>query len=119
MAFKGPQQIITNGDMSGNLTSEVTVLDLLVMISYSITWVGASPTGVVTVQVSDDYAMNSDGSVRNSGTWTDVPLSDSTNVAGNTGHGIIDLTGISSYAIRLIYTATSGTGLMQVFVMGK
>lgn len=119
MVFKGPQQVITNGDMSGNLTSKVTVIDQLVMVSYSVVWNGASPIGAVSVQASDDYSENVDGSVRNPGTWNTLPLSAPTPVSGNSDTGFIDIDAHAGYALRLVYTAASGTGSLNVVVMGK
>lgn len=119
MVFKGPQPVITNGDMSGDLVSMVSIIDQLVMVSYSIVWTGASPAGNISVEVSDDYSQNTDGSVRNAGTWNTLPLSAPTPVSGNSDHGFIDIDAHAGYAIRLAYTSTSGTGIMNVIVMGK
>lgn len=119
MVFKGPQYVITNGDMSGNLISSVSIIDQLVMISYSIVWTGVSPIGDISVQVSDDYTQNPDGSVRVPGTWNTLPLSAPTPVAGNSDHGFIDIDCHAGNAIRLIYTRASGTGTMNVVVMCK
>ena len=119
MTFKGPQQVIIDGDMSGSMTSLVTIKDQLVMLSYSITWSGSSPVGAISVQTSDDYSQNVDGSVKTAGTWNTLPLSAPTLVSGNTGNGFIDIVGHAGYALRLVYTATSGTGTMQAFVMGQ
>jgi hypothetical protein len=119
MTFKGPQPVIVNGDMSGDLISEVTIIDQLRMASYSIVWIGASPVGNVSVQVSDDYSLYTDGGVRNPGTWNTLPLSAPTPVSGNFDHGFIDIDCNAGYALRLLYSATSGTGTMNVVLMGK
>lgn len=119
MTFKGPQQVITNGNMSGNLTSLVTIMDQLLMISYSIVWTGSTPVGTVSIQVSDDYSINPDGTTRNTGTWNTLPLSASTDISGNSGNGFIDVAANAGYAIRLVYTRTSGTGTLNVLIMGK
>lgn len=119
-----PQPVITNGDMSGNLTSVPTILQSLTVGSYSYSWAGASPVGEISLQVSNDYALNQDGSVKNAGTWvtltvfyngsflTAVPLT------GNSGQGLIDWS-TGAYAIRTVYTATSGAGSLQVIFNGK
>lgn len=105
--------------MSGNLTSKVTILQMLSLASYSITWSGSTPIGTVAVQVSNDYSENPDGSVRNAGNWSDLPLSAATAVAGASGTGFIDIDTIAGYALRLQYRRVSGTGTMQVVVSGK
>lgn len=114
-----PFSVITNGDMSGDLISIPTIIQKLSEVSYSVSWAGTAPVGAVSVQVSNDYKQNDDGSVRNPGTWNTLPLSSPTPVSGNTGNGFIDIEASGAYAIRLIYTATSGTGLMNVIISGK
>ncbi len=119
MTFIGPQYVITNGDMSGDLVSAVTIIDQLMMLSYSIIWSGTSPIGSVSVEVSNDYALNGAGAVANAGTWTALPLSAVTDISGNTDAGFIDIDANAGYALRLVYTSTSGVGTMQVIAMGK
>lgn len=114
-----PHKVITDGDMSADITSEPTIIQKLSMVSYSITWDGSSPSGDVVVEVSNDFEQNSDGSVRNAGTWTELTLSAPTAVSGDTGTGFIDITQCSAYAIRLRYIFTSGTGTMNAVIAGK
>lgn len=89
------------------------------MVSYSVSWAGTAPVGAMSVQVSNDYSQNADGTVRNAGTWTTLTLSAATPVSGATGNGFIDIDQIAAFAIRLVYTRTSGTGLMQAIINGK
>lgn len=111
--------------MSGDLVSDPTILQSLSCGSYAVSWVGTSPVGTLSLQVSDDYKLNPDGSVENAGTWNTAPLSSGGStvstipVSGNTGNGFIDILGTGAYAIRLIYTAGSGTGSLTVTVNGK
>lgn len=105
--------------MAGNLTSEVTIIQKLSMLSYDISWSGTAPVGVITIQVSNSYSQNGDGTVRNAGSWTTLSLSSPTNVSGATGNGFIDVDATAAYAMRLVYTRTSGTGTMNVIVSGK
>jgi len=112
---------IVNGNMAGNLISIPTICDKLSMMSYSYSWAGASPVGTVSVQVSDDYSEFPNGQVNNAGTWNTLPLSSGNTVAltGNTGNGGIDVLQTGFYAIRTIYTFTSGSGALQVDFNGK
>lgn len=115
----GPFQVITNGNMaSPSITSHVTIVQMMTMISYDISWAGSSPVGLIVAQISNTYSENADGTVRNAGNWTNIPLTLAA-VTGNTGVGFIEVPDNTSYAIRLQYTATSGTGTMQAFVKGK
>ena len=105
--------------MTTTITSAVTIIQKLSSVSYSYSWSGTSPIGTVTVQVSNDYSTNADGSVRNSGTWDIVPLSASTNVSGNSGQGFIDLDGVGAFAIRTVYTPISGSGSLSATINAK
>lgn len=123
--YLGPYSVITNGSMAGNLTSSVTLLQNLTKIAYQVSWSGTSPVGTLSVQASSDYALNPDGTVANSGTWTTLTLSvngspsSTVAVSGNTGSAFIDLTVTSAWALRLIYTSASGTGTLNAKINGK
>lgn len=120
-----PQLVITAGGMAGNLTSAPTILNQLSGASYHVTWTGTTPVGTLSVEFSNNYSLNADGTVANAGTWppatlqylgqavTSIPLS------GNSGDAMIDLTQTSCWAVRLVYTRASGTGTMSATVMGK
>lgn len=114
-----PFSVITDGSLSGNLTSKVTVIDNLSMVSYSLSWAGSSPSGAVNVQASNDYSEYADGSVNNAGTWNTLPLSISPAISGNSGSGFIDIDAQAGHALRLTYTAISGSGTLNVLVTGK
>lgn len=114
-----PFPAITNGDMSGDITSKITIIQNLSMASYDVSWAGSSPVGTLDLQVSNTYTQNADGTVRNAGNWTSVPLTVSPSVSGSSGTGFIDIESIGGYAIRLVYTRTSGTGLLQAVLIGK
>ena len=115
----------TGQAMAGNLTSLVTIIQKLSMISYGVSWSGSTPVGTLSVQVSNDYAQNPDGSVKTAGTWNTVILnvggtpSTTIAVSGNTGNGFIDIDQMAAYAIRLIYTAGSGTGTINAVINAK
>lgn len=113
-----PYSVITNGSMSGNLTSAVTVIDNTTLVSYSYSWSGSTPVGTITVEVSNDYALNEDGSLRTTGTWNAIS-GISAAVSGNTGSGFINLSNQAGYAIRTKYTRSSGSGTLQAKVVAK
>lgn len=113
--------------MATSQTSLITIIDNMSMFSYGVSWSGGgTPVGALSVQVSNDYSVNSEGTVLNPGTWNTIPFQDSSGtivtsvaVTGNTGNGFINVDGQAGYAVRLIYTATSGTGLISAFAHGK
>jgi hypothetical protein len=128
-----PQQVIpspqgspANGNaMATNITSAPTILQSLSMCSYSLSWAGSSPVGTVSVEASNDYSLLPNGLVNNAGTWNVMTLNyggsavTTIPISGNTGSGLIDITDTACYAIRLIYTATSGTGALTVLINCK
>ena len=120
-----PFKVITDGSMSGNLTSAVTIISGISMLSYGFSWVGTSPVGTVSVQVSNDYALDVTGAVANAGTWNTLTLNvggtpaTTVAVSGNTGNGGVDIFQTGFYAIRCIYTRASGTGTLQATIAGK
>lgn len=120
-----PHLVITNGSMAGDLTSLVTIIQQLSMVSYAYSWAGTVPVGSISVQVSNDYALNSNGTVKNAGTWNTMTVDlagtgvTAIPISGNTGNGFIDIVQSSAYAMRTIYTRTSGTGTIQVTLVSK
>lgn len=114
-----PHTVVDAGDMSADIISDPTIITNLSMFSYAISWAGTAPVGTMSVQVSNDYSQNAAGKVMNAGTWTTVTLSAPTPVTGATGNGFIDIDATAAYAIRAVYTATSGTGELTVVAVGK
>ena len=116
----------TGQSMAGNLTSLITVIQKLSQISYGVSWSGSSPVGTIQVLVSNDYATNGQGTVSNAGTWiplyynqgTGTPVVSSA-ITGNTGTLWIDIPQTGAFAIKLVYTKTSGTGTLSSTICAK
>lgn len=119
-------QVLTNGDMSGNLTSSVSVIPQVTVGSYAYSWSGSSPVGYITIEVSNDYAPGGiDGKAANAGTWTPIyftvngsSVTNQAAVSGNSGTGFIEWS-TAAYAVRTKYTFTSGTGTLQAYINAK
>lgn len=113
--------------MASSFITQPTIVQKLSQISYSCVWTGTSPVGSISVQGSNDYSIKPGGAnaVENPGTWNNLVLSSggatTTNipVSGNSDHGLIDIASTGLYAIRLVYTAISGTGNMTVVINAK
>lgn len=121
-----PYPVITAGNMAVNITSSPTVLNGLTKAAYQASWSGSTPVGTLSVQGSNDYALSSDGqTVANAGHWVTLTLnvdgtpSTTVSVSGNTGSDLINMSELAFFAIRLIYTAGSGTGTMNATICGK
>ena len=115
--FIAPKLVVTNGDMSANITSSITLKQEISGINYSVVFTGA-PVGVFTIEASDDYSVNADGSVHFAGTWNTLPVAPVVTATGSSGHGMLEAVTLC-YATRLVYTFTSGTGVLNVTVIGQ
>src|ERR1700677_894538 len=116
----------STSSMATSFTTEPTIVQKLSQISYECVWTG-SAIGFLSVQGSNDFSITPGGMnyVQNPGTWTSLILSynggDTTSIpiTGSGGNGIIDIASTGLYAVRLIYTAASGTGSMSVVINAK
>ena len=114
-----------SSSMAANIISAPTILQSLTMVNYAFAWSGSSPVGTISVQASNDYAVNPNGTVANAGNWNTLPLDlagtsvTAIPISGNTGNGMIDLDGLAAYAVRTVYTYTSGTGTLTAVINGK
>lgn len=120
-----PYAVINAVSMAANITGTATILQSITGVSFAFKWAGTSPVGTVSIQASNDYALEPDGSVANAGTWTTLSLEyngavvTTVPVSGNSGNGIVELQKINTYAVRPIYTFTSGVGTLTCIINGK
>lgn len=122
-----PESVVTNGDMSGDLTSSVTILNQKTIAGYEANWSsGSSLSGTLSIQVSNSYSLNANGTVNNTGTWNTLTLTDDTGsivtslpVSGASGSQFFNCAQLGGYAIRLIYTSSAGTGTLNVILVEK
>lgn len=98
---------LDNGDMSGNLTTASTDIRWLDNIVLYMSWTG-TPTGTFTVQVSPDNT-----------TWFNLNLTPPATAAGSGGTHRVALTQLPDPYIRAIYTASTGSGSLNVKIAGK
>lgn len=113
--------------MAASFTSQPTIIQKLSQISYAVSWTGTTPIGTISIQGSNDYSIKPGGAnaIQNPGTWNSLILSFAGSntttipISGNSGNGLIDIASTGMYAVRLIYTAASGTGNMTVTINAK
>jgi hypothetical protein len=114
--------IINGASMTTSVTGPATIIQRLPGISYDIVWTG-TPTGTFQVQVSNTVVLGANGAVLTAGSWTTLPTSSFTGTypvpSGSAGNGMLDVVGTECYAIRLTYTASSGSGLLTVVAAAK
>lgn len=112
-------QNIRNGDMSGSITSRVTGVQYLDNIAIQLNVTTADAVGTFEVQVSLDYAQDSQGNVTNAGNWIGLNLSGTPTVASTNEQFFIDINQVPAPWVRVVYTRTSGTGTVQGFISAK
>lgn len=108
------------GNMLSTLQSNPTNVSGMDDVGYSMSWTGA-PVGTFTFQCSADYQPGlapTDYPI-NAGTWTTYTMSNTITAAGVPDNAFADLTLISAPWVRCVYTPTSGTGTVSIWVVGK
>lgn len=116
--FLPPNLIVDDGDMTqATITSDVTDIRYLDNISIQCIFTG-TPTGSFALEGSLDY-YKINGAVQNTGTWTPITLSSTPAASGSAGNILLDLNQLSFPYIRIVYTKTSGTGTLNVYISGK
>lgn len=115
-----PFHVVNAVSMAATITSSPTNVQYLDNVVYELSWPSTgSPNGTFAVQASEDYQVSSTGTVTNSGTWVPLTLSSTITATGSADQALIDLNQIPFSWIRLVYTRSSGTGTLDVFVSGK
>ena len=118
---------IDAGDMSANITSSITNIQFLDNIGIQLNFSG-SPVGDFQIEVSADYAQDLNGAVSNPGNWTPVLLGYMLSgsytmddvIPSSVGSPVyIDLNQLSAPWIRIVYTATSGSGSLDAIITAK
>lgn len=110
-------QNITNGAMTGDITSVATNIEFLDNIGIQLNFTG-SPTGSFDVQISADH-QEVNGNVTVAGNWVDLVLSPAPAASGSADSIYIDMTQLSAPWLRVKYTFSSGTGTLNSFIVGK
>lgn len=114
-----PYLVVTAGDMSlATVTSKATNILYLSTIAYQWNFSG-TPTGAFSVQVSLDYAQDSQGNISNAGNWNTLTLTGSPAAAGSAGSQAANIPTLGFPWIRTVYTKSSGTGTLNVYISGK
>lgn len=118
MSFKliGPTPILNNVDISTTKTSSGIQTLNSDNIGIQVIWTG-TPTGTLSVQASNTASLGADGTV-SGGTWSNYTATVPT-IAGSAGNGLINLNQFPFAFMRLIYTASSGSGGLTAVLVAK
>lgn len=103
-AYKG----IDAGDMSGAIVGPSTNVAFIDNITLVAEWAGSAPVGQVDVQVQNGNSA-----------WSTLTLTPAFAISGASGNANAQITLGGFEKMRVIYTATSGTGTLTVWVAGK
>lgn len=112
-----PSPVLSAASMATDLTSDITILAQKTGASYDLVWTGA-PVGTFSVEISNSVTQGSDGAITG-GNWTPVTLSTAITAAGTADNAFINLAGLEAYAVRLVYTRTSGSGSVTALICSK
>ena len=107
--------------MSADITSDAISCAYLDNLSIQLDWSG-TPDGSFKVQASNDHEEVNQGGVAVvtiPGSWVDIPLSTTITATGSADDAQIALNQIPGPYVRVVYTASSGTGSLNCFVSGK
>lgn len=113
-----PFKVITDASMATSLTSAVVEIQQQDNIGIQLKWSG-SPVGTFSFQVSSDYLKDPIGNVQNPGNWIALPVDPVITAAGTPDDAYVDLNQLSASFVRVVYTRTSGVGVLNVLVTGK
>jgi hypothetical protein len=98
--------VVSNGDMSADITSSVVDVSEIKSIAVQASWSGSSPVGTLHIQASLDNV-----------TYTNLTAGSS--ISGNTGSVVVNYPDYAFKYVRLFYDVTSGTGTLQCSIAGK
>lgn len=110
--------IVIAQSMSSDITSLVTSIQYMDNIGIQLNWTG-TPVGTFSIQISADYQRDINGNVTNPGNWINLVLSSNPTAAGSADVAYVDLNQLSAPWIRVVYSRTSGTGILDAFITGK
>lgn len=112
-----PVNVLTAGDMSGDLASSPSIVKYMDNIAYQCVFTG-SPVGVFNVEVSLDNVKDASGKVLPATNW--APMSATgINVSGGSPQ-FIDVNQTSACQIRCTFTAGGGSsGSLDILVSSK
>lgn len=106
------------------LTSAVSQVKYKDSIGYQFNFTG-TPVGTFAVQASIDYNPGSpqSGGAPNAGNWVTLPAVDVNNnppvASGSAGTVLVGLTQVEFPWVRVQYTNTSSTGILNIFMSAK
>lgn len=104
--------------MASSFNDTPICVEYMVGLSIQASWSG-TPTGALKLQASNHaFDQNVNNGILAAPIWTDIPGS-SVSLTGSAGTQMWDISEVYYEAIRVVYTASSGTGSIQLYYLGK
>lgn len=113
-----PFQFVTAQSLGASFISQAQEVKLQDNIGIQLNWTG-TPAGAFDFQVSMDYAEDINGNITHQGHWISLVLDPAIVAAGAPDSAYIDFNQLSTPYIRIVYTRTSGTGLLDAYIVAK
>lgn len=101
--------MIDSGDLSANITSNITNVSNLDKGSIHVSWTGSSPSSTLVVQ-----ARNGEDA-----SWYELSFGSTISISGNSGNHQLVLEEMPFTDIRIVTTFTSGTGSLDATITSK
>lgn len=105
--------------LGASFNTNATIIDYMDNCSYQINATTSDAVGTFKVQASLDYEAGNSLNNARTGNWVDLTLSGTPSLSSANDNIIINLNQVPFRAIRLVYTRTSGTGTVDIYVMNK
>lgn len=118
-----PQVVLPPTLTNTNLVSDVSNINMISLVSYTVSW-QAGVVGTVTIEGCNDYVnpVGVQDQQQASGSWVPVPLTAPVAPAGLADDALISLVNVPFVYIRLVFTDGSGganVGTLTATVAGK
>jgi hypothetical protein len=110
--------LVEAGDLSSDFISRALEIKYMDNIGIQLKWTG-NPVGLFSVQVSANYKEDINHNVINPGDWVSIPASPLITGNGVPDLAYIDINELSSLYLRIKFTRTSGTGVLNCIAVGK
>jgi hypothetical protein len=107
--------VITNGDMSGNITSDAVDLMFLDNVDLIHSWTGTSPVGELVIEVTNNDINNQNALVE----WVQLNFGNTITISANDGEDLIVIRGVPGRFLRAKYLRTSGSGTLQLTLSAR
>lgn len=113
-----PIHLVVAQSMATSIISNAVEVKLQDNIGIQMNWTG-TPVGTFSFQVSMDHKEDMEGNILVAGNWISVPVTPTIAAIGAPDVAYVDLNQLSAIYMRVVYTAASGAGTLDVFVDAK